>query len=168
MAAFYSAAISLRSRRHSHRGLLGVSAFLPGHTREFGDAPWFCAGVHAGPIIVSECGDAKRQIPYFGDSMNVAARLCGYCSNPGSEFVTDSELEGRRFELPIPRPRFTLCVLPLESLARTAKGEQGFNFIVGQSEIKDVKAVSHVSDICCTGEGQHPKLESETIDYLRN
>ena len=54
------------------------------------------------------------------------------------------------------------------SLARTAKGKQGLNFIVGQSEIKDVKAVSHVSDICCTGEGQHPKLESETIDYLRN
>jgi len=50
----------------------------------------------------------------------------------------------------------------------TAKGKQGLNFIVGQSEIKDVKAVSHVSDICCTGEGQHPKLESETIDYLRN
>jgi hypothetical protein len=54
------------------------------------------------------------------------------------------------------------------SLARIAKGKQGLNFIVGQSEIKDVKAVSHVSDICCTGEGQHPKLESETIDYLRN
>jgi len=50
----------------------------------------------------------------------------------------------------------------------TAKGKQGLNFIVGQGEIKDVEAVSHVSDICCTGEGQHPKLESETIDYLRN
>ena len=54
------------------------------------------------------------------------------------------------------------------SLARTAKGKQGLNFIEGQTEIKDVKVVSHVSDICCTGEGQHPKLESETIDYLRN
>ena len=50
----------------------------------------------------------------------------------------------------------------------TAKGKQGFNFIVGQGEIKDFEAVSHMSDICCTGEGQHPKLESETIDYLRN
>src|SRR5215469_2373638 len=50
----------------------------------------------------------------------------------------------------------------------TAKGKQGLNFIVGQGEIKDVEAVSHMSDICCPGEGQHPKLESETIDYLRN
>jgi len=54
------------------------------------------------------------------------------------------------------------------SLAKTAKGKQGLNFIVGQSKIENVKAVSHVSDICCTGEGQHPKLESETINYLRN
>jgi hypothetical protein len=54
------------------------------------------------------------------------------------------------------------------SLAKTAKGKQGLNFIVGQSKIGNVKAISHVSDICCTGEGQHPKLESETIDYLRN
>src|SRR6202045_2159874 len=54
------------------------------------------------------------------------------------------------------------------SLAKTAKGKQGLNFIAGQSKIENVKAVSHVSYICCTGEGQHPKLESETIDYLRN
>ena len=50
----------------------------------------------------------------------------------------------------------------------TAKGKQGLNFIVGQGEIKDVEAVSHMNDICCTGEGQHPKLEGETKDYLRN
>ena len=58
--------------------------------------------------------------------------------------------------------------LDFDSLARTTKGKQGLNFIVGQGEIKDVKAVSHMSNICRTGEGQHPKLESETIDYLRN
>src|SRR5947208_13618471 len=38
------------------------------------------------------------------------------------------------------------------SLAKTRKGKQGLNFIVGQSKIKYVKAVAHVSDICCTGE----------------
>ncbi len=54
------------------------------------------------------------------------------------------------------------------SLAKTAKGKQGLNFIVGQSKIENVKTVSHVSDVCCTGKGEHPKLESETIDYLRN
>jgi class 3 adenylate cyclase len=51
------------------------------YAREFGVAPRFCAGVHAGPVIVSECGDAKRQIAYFGDTMNVAARLCDYCKS---------------------------------------------------------------------------------------
>ena len=54
------------------------------------------------------------------------------------------------------------------SLATTAKGKQRLNLIVIQSEIKDVKGFSHVRDICCPGEGHHPKLESETIDYLRN
>ena len=51
---------------------------------------------------------------------------------------------------------------------RTTKGKQRLNLIVSQSEIKDVKGFSHVRDICCPGEGHHPKLESETIDYLRN
>ena len=46
---------------------------------EFELAPRFRAGLHAGPVIVSECGDVKRQLAYFGDTMNVAARLCEYC-----------------------------------------------------------------------------------------
>jgi adenylate cyclase len=46
---------------------------------EFKLAPKFRAGLHAGPVIVSECGDAKRQLAYFGDTMNVAARLCEHC-----------------------------------------------------------------------------------------
>ena len=46
---------------------------------EFELAPKFRAGLHAGPVIVSECGDVKRQLAYFGDTMNVAARLCEYC-----------------------------------------------------------------------------------------
>ena len=54
------------------------------------------------------------------------------------------------------------------SLVKTAKGKQRLDLIVSQSEIKDVKGFSHVRDICCPGEKHHPKLESETIDYLRN
>ncbi len=41
----------------------------------FGVVPQFRAGLHGGPIVVSECGDAKRAIVYFGDTINTAARL---------------------------------------------------------------------------------------------
>ena len=38
-------------------------------------------------MIVSECGDAKRQLAYFGDTMNVAARLCEYCKAVNQRLV---------------------------------------------------------------------------------
>jgi len=62
------------------------------YTREFGVAPRFCAGVHAGPVVVSECGDAKRQIAYFGDTMNVAARLCDHCKAADESLVVSADL----------------------------------------------------------------------------
>lgn len=49
------------------------------YARKFGVALQFRAGVPAGRVIVSECGDAKRQFVFFGDTMNVAARLCDHC-----------------------------------------------------------------------------------------
>jgi class 3 adenylate cyclase len=59
---------------------------------EFGVAPAFRAGIHAGPVVVSECGDAKRQLAYFGDTMNVAARLCEYCKTINLRLVVSGEL----------------------------------------------------------------------------
>ena len=59
---------------------------------EFGVAPAFRAGLHAGPVVVSECGDAKRQLAYFGDTMNVAARLCDYCKTISGRLVVSSDL----------------------------------------------------------------------------
>lgn len=55
-------------------------------------APRFCAGVHAGPIVISECGDAKRQIAYFGDTMNVAARLCDHCKAAEETLLVSADL----------------------------------------------------------------------------
>src|SRR5216683_2029550 len=46
---------------------------------EFGLVPTFRAGLHAGSVVISECGDSHRQIAYFGDTMNVAARLQERC-----------------------------------------------------------------------------------------
>src|SRR5206468_3905479 len=52
----------------------------------------FRAGLHAGPVIVSECGDAKRQLAYFGDTMNVAARLCEHCKAINQRLVVSADL----------------------------------------------------------------------------
>jgi class 3 adenylate cyclase len=43
-------------------------------------------------VIVSECGEAKRQLAYFGDTMNVAARLCEYCKAVNQRLVVSRDL----------------------------------------------------------------------------
>jgi adenylate cyclase len=62
------------------------------YRREFAVVPAFRAGLHAGPVIVSECGDAKRQLAFFGDTMNVAARLCEYCKVVDQQLVVSGDL----------------------------------------------------------------------------
>ena len=62
------------------------------YDREFHVVPGFRAGLHAGPVIVSECGDAKRQLAYFGDTMNVAARLCDFCKAVDQRLVVSGDL----------------------------------------------------------------------------
>jgi len=62
------------------------------YEREFDVVPRFRAGMHAGAVIVSECGDAKRQLAYFGDTMNVAARLCEYCKAVNQRLVISGNL----------------------------------------------------------------------------
>lgn len=62
------------------------------YRRDFGVVPRFRAGMHAGPVIVSECGDTKRQLAYFGDTMNVAARLREYCKMIDGALVVSGDL----------------------------------------------------------------------------
>jgi class 3 adenylate cyclase len=69
-----------------------MAELAPAYVEEFGIAPRFRAGIHAGPIVVSECGNTKRQIAYFGDTMNVAARLCDYCKTVGEALVVSADL----------------------------------------------------------------------------
>jgi class 3 adenylate cyclase len=70
----------------------GMADLAPAYTREFGVAPRFRAGIHAGPVVVSECGDTKRQIAYFGDTMNVAARLCEHSKAAGEALVASADM----------------------------------------------------------------------------
>jgi adenylate cyclase len=44
---------------------------------QFGSVPRFRAGLHAGPVVIGECGDSRRQIAFFGDTMNVAGAAPG-------------------------------------------------------------------------------------------
>jgi len=62
------------------------------YRREFGSVPRFRAGLHAGPVIVSGCGDSRRQIAYFGDTMNVTARLQEHCKAVGLPLLASAEL----------------------------------------------------------------------------
>jgi adenylate cyclase len=45
------------------------------YRRRFGLAPSIRAGLHGGPVVAGECGDARLEIVYFGDTINTAARL---------------------------------------------------------------------------------------------
>jgi type I site-specific restriction endonuclease len=69
-----------------------MAGLTSAYARKFGVAPRFRAGVHAGPVVVSECGDTKRQIAYFGDTMNVAARLCDHCKIAREALLVSADL----------------------------------------------------------------------------
>jgi adenylate cyclase len=62
------------------------------YRRDFGLVPQFRGSLHAGTVVVSECGDAKRQIALFGDTMNVAARICEYCKTSGELLLVSADL----------------------------------------------------------------------------
>src|SRR5271157_5600080 len=76
-----------------------IAALAPIYEAEFGVIPAFRAGIHAGTVVVSECGDAKRQLAFFGDTMNVAARLCDYCKTIDARLVISGEL-ARHISIP--------------------------------------------------------------------
>jgi class 3 adenylate cyclase len=62
------------------------------YRREFGLVPNFRAGLHAGPVVISECGDSRRQVAYFGDTMNVASRLQAHCKEVGRALLVSGDL----------------------------------------------------------------------------
>ncbi len=58
----------------------------------FGVTPRIRAGLHGGPVVISECGDAKKSIVYFGDTMNTSARLEGEAKRLERDLIVSSEL----------------------------------------------------------------------------
>lgn len=60
------------------------------YQRKFGIIPSFKAGVHLGLVTKVEVGDVKRDIAYHGDTLNVAARLEGLCSQLNQSIIVSS------------------------------------------------------------------------------
>ena len=77
------------------------------YRKEFGMVPNFRAGLHAGPVVISECGSSRRQLAYFGDTENVTARLQEYGKETGRDLLVSADLLSRM------RPRPELLVEPL-------------------------------------------------------
>lgn len=67
----------------------------PLYEREFGLVPTFRVGLHGGPIVAGECGDDKREIVYFGDTINTAARIQGACKEFRRPLLVSGELLGQ-------------------------------------------------------------------------
>tara|TARA_R110000751_G_scaffold95381_7_gene186500 strand:- start:12053 stop:12712 length:660 start_codon:yes stop_codon:yes gene_type:complete len=58
----------------------------------FGVRPRIRASLHGGPVIVSACGDTKRSIVYYGDTMNTSARLEGEAKRLEKDLVISADL----------------------------------------------------------------------------
>jgi adenylate cyclase len=62
------------------------------YRREFGLVPSFRGGLHAGSVAISECGHSRRQVAFFGDTVNVAARLQEHCKEAGRALLVSADL----------------------------------------------------------------------------
>ena len=77
------------------------------YRQEFGMVPGFRAGLHAGAVVISECGSSRRQLAYFGDTVNVTARLQEYCKEAGRNLLVSADLLAHM------RPNPDLLIEPL-------------------------------------------------------
>jgi adenylate cyclase len=57
---------------------------------EFGTEPRLRSALHAGPLIVGEMGDVKREIVMLGDTMNTAARIEGICRTMQKDYIASA------------------------------------------------------------------------------
>jgi len=65
------------------------------YVRRFGVAPRFRIGVHGGNIVVSEEGDIRRAIGFYGDTIHIAARMEQKAKELGVDIVISEALASR-------------------------------------------------------------------------
>jgi adenylate cyclase len=56
----------------------------------FGTIPRFRAALHAGPLVVGEMGDVKREIVLLGDTMNTTSRIESACRATGYDYIASA------------------------------------------------------------------------------
>jgi adenylate cyclase len=56
----------------------------------FRTVPRFRAALHAGPLVVGEMGDVKREIVLLGDTMNTTARIESVCRTSGHDYIASA------------------------------------------------------------------------------
>lgn len=62
------------------------------YRKRFGVVPEFRASLHCGEIVAGEIGDARREIAYVGDTLNVAARLLEAAKARGRDVLVSADL----------------------------------------------------------------------------
>lgn len=62
------------------------------YLQKFGVVPAFRIGLHGGPVVISECGDQKQEISYFGDTVNTAARIEQQCKALDEPLLISAQL----------------------------------------------------------------------------
>lgn len=87
------------------------------YQKRFGTVPRFRIGLHGGPVVASEVGDDKREIVYFGDTINTAARLQSLAKERGVDSMISHGLLAR---LDVPDG---LAVQPMSPATLAGKAE---------------------------------------------
>ena len=63
--------------------------------KNYGVFPEFKAGLNIGMVTAAEIGQVKRDIQYFGDAINVAARIQDFCNHLGHDLLFSDTLADR-------------------------------------------------------------------------
>ena len=69
-------------------------------TARFGIVPRLRAALHGGSIVTAEVGVDRHKIAYFGDAVNVTARIESLCRPLGAEILVSDDLLARIARLP--------------------------------------------------------------------
>lgn len=67
----------------------------PRYEEWFKTTPHFWAALHGGSVVISECGDLKQEIVYFGDTVNMTARIEQQCKTLDCPFLISAEMLNR-------------------------------------------------------------------------
>ena len=72
-----------------------LAARAADYRARFGVVPQLRGGLHGGPIVVGECGDLKRAVVYFGDTINTAARITEQAKQSAYPLLVSGPLRDR-------------------------------------------------------------------------